>query len=135
MRNIERGGGKERKHFPSISREGRKSLYLIIIVFVAHEYFIPALVAYFNATLYTILGIASGRRALNMRGTRTVGLEETIYEDRCCIIEAMVDTSHTGCIPDREAWLYRVSRESLFEWILRTNYGRSNCDQLVFEIR
>lgn len=61
---------------------------------------VPALVAYFNATLYTILEIASGRRTLNMRGTRTVGLEETIYEDRCCIIEAMVDTSHTGCILD-----------------------------------
>lgn len=94
---------------------------------------VPALVAYFNATLYTILGIASGRRALNMRGMRTVGLEETIYEDRCCIIEAMVDTSHTGCIPDRGSLgLYSMRpRESLFEWISRTNYGRSNCDRLL----
>lgn len=114
MRNIERKGKKRKEKggaflFSSVSKRGEEKggardkiaiLNNCIGSPMSILFDVPALVAYFNATLYTILGIASGRRALNMRGTRMVGLEETIYEDRCCIIEAMVDTSHTGCILD-----------------------------------
>lgn len=110
MRNIERKGKKRKEKggaflFSSVpKREERRDKIAILNNCIGSPmsilFDVPALVAYFNATLYTILGIASGRRALNMRGTRMVGLEETIYEDRCCIIEAMVDTSHTGCILD-----------------------------------